>query len=388
MKSRKKIWQLQHQTVCKVLGMATDLKDMRKIAAKFGISTDNTLMDEEFALHSTVVHLCGKDNKVSRSVQKLLETRFARYANRLKDKELPDLIACVTDGTGELKVPLWAILWDLGTRGLENGKGVETALFGFIHMLEHRLLREHGKALMKRSEDEEKQGEMAAQFLALKRNLLDLQRENKQLRSNNESLRSRLAALENSPRKPDPDRAQPRDESTRTRHDHRHKVERLSLLLQETRERERALEEKCARLEAENEVLASEPADTDRGSDGFQSDGDRCPCIMRRALIGKRVAVVGGIDSLERHYREMIESMGATFHRHNGACRGGDRPLDACISKADLVICPIGVNSHNAAKSVKKMCKIRGVPCCFPRSASITGVKKALEDHYTREQVA
>ena len=40
------------------------------------------------------------------------------------------------------------------------------------------------------------------------------------------------------------------------------------------------------------------------------------------------------------------------------------------------------------AKSVKKICKSRGVRCCFPRSASITGLKKALQEHYSDQQVA
>jgi hypothetical protein len=229
---------------------------------------------------------------------------------------------------------------------------------------------------------------MAAQLLALKRNLLDLQRENKQLRSSNNSLRDRLESIKTSSTKLDQDPGAKWSPSAGSRRGQRDKVQKLRLLLDEARERERALEEKCAGLEAENEALAIAPVAAEQETCCCARDGRGCACPIDNALRGKTVAVVGGIDSLERHYREMIESMGARFHRHNGACRGGDRPLDACISKADLVICPIGVNSHNAAKSVKKMCKTRGVPCCFPRSASITGLKKALEEHYSSDQVA
>ena len=52
------------------------------------------------------------------------------------------------------------------------------------------------------------------------------------------------------------------------------------------------------------------------------------------------------------------------------------------------MVCPVEVNSHNAAKSVKKICRARGVRCCFPRSAGITGLKRALKEHYSDQQVA
>ncbi len=41
MTPRKKIWELQHTTICKVVGMALDLEDLKKIGRKFGLPPKN-----------------------------------------------------------------------------------------------------------------------------------------------------------------------------------------------------------------------------------------------------------------------------------------------------------------------------------------------------------
>jgi hypothetical protein len=111
-------------------------------------------------------------------------------------------------------------------------------------------------------------------------------------------------------------------------------------------------------------------------------------CPLREFLREKHVAMVGGIDSLECHYRDLVEAMGGTFRRHDGDCRGGECLIEDCVRKADLVVCPIEVNSHNAAKSVKKLCRSYGVACCFPRTAGLSAFRSAIEEHFSESQVA
>ncbi len=49
-------------------------------------------------------------------------------------------------------------------------------------------------------------------------------------------------------------------------------------------------------------------------SSGQCNDGDSS-CPMSGFLNGMSVAMVGGIESLEKHYRQLIESMGGRFNR-------------------------------------------------------------------------
>lgn len=388
MKATKRIWELQSSTVCKIVGMALDIRDLRKIARKFGISKDDPLMDEEFVLHTTVVQLCNTENVVSRHTEKVLERRFGMHEKKLPLDQPAEMIERVRNNPVELQAPLWTVLWGLATRGRLAHAKLESSLFGFVHMLEHQLLREHWHSLLTQEHDGEEEQEKDREILQLKRSLLDMQWANGRLERVVENLRMKVAANEQ-------DRAGSchlagagNAHQSHCRCANGRKLHDFKVLLAEEKERNRELETEIACLKEEIDALVSKLHRDDEGA-GREPDsgGDlACPCPV--ALEGKKVTLVGGIDSLECHYRDLIESLGGRFRRHDGHSKGGDRMLEECILGSDLVVCPIEVNSHNAAKSVKKMCKIRGVPCCFPRSASITGLRKALEDHCSSEQVA
>jgi hypothetical protein len=136
--------------------------------------------------------MCGSDNRVARHVQKMIETRFAKYSMKLAKLDASELITCVMEDPASVQIPLWAILWDLATRGLKNGKSVETALFGFIHMLEHQLLKDHWKSFSSEGERNHRETDKDREILSLKRDLLDMQWANGRLEKVVEDLRSRI----------------------------------------------------------------------------------------------------------------------------------------------------------------------------------------------------
>lgn len=387
MKSRRKVWELQHQTVCKVVGMAFDLGELKKLARKFGISQTDPLMDHEFALHSTAVHLCGSDNKVSRHIQKSIESKFLRYSRRLSALDARELIEAVTEAKGNADIPLWAVLWDLATRESKDRASVETALFGFIHMLEHRLVRDFWKSAAARTQERAEESSAVDELTRLKRRILDAQTELDRREKIIEQLRLQLEDAKNSPpatieRERLPAWVGPQ------RIDQADKIERLQMLLDGARSRNQDLEEECTRLRADIDVLARDICRKvcDKFAENEQTDPLSCPC--RDFLKRKHVAMVGGIDSLESHYRQLVEHLGGTFQRHHGDCRAGECLIHDCVRRADLVVCPVEVNSHNAVKSVKKLCKKYGVPCCFPRTAGLSGFRTAIEEHFAESEVA
>ena len=192
MKPSKRIWELQPSSVCKVIGMALRLKDLQRTARKFGISRNDPLLDEEFALHTTVVQLCGQDNAVSRHTEKLIEKRFLIHGKKIPLEDPIRTIQSVRENPRDVQAPLWAILWGLATRGRLADAQIESSLFGFIHMLEHGLLRDHWTSLLS-CEDEESPEESARnQAPALKRELLDMQWANRKLEKVIERLRNRI----------------------------------------------------------------------------------------------------------------------------------------------------------------------------------------------------
>ncbi|MEJ2718830.1 MAG: DUF2325 domain-containing protein [Deltaproteobacteria bacterium] len=388
MKTSKRIWELQTSTICKIVGMALDVRDLRKIARKFGISRDDPLMDEEFVLHTTVVQLCNTDNAVSRYTEKIVARRFEVHAKKLPLENPFEMIERVRSNPAELQAPLWAVLWSLATRGRLAHAKLESSLFGFVHMLEHRLLREYWNSLLTGEDAAQEEEEKDKEILRLKRSLLDMQWANGKLEKVVEGLRIRVASTEQG----EAGAAHVADAASAHRSGCRcangQKLCDLKALLAQEKVLNRELETEIRQLKEEIDALVSALRREENEAEPGQHAVRKCACPFAVALQGKKVTLVGGIESLECHYRDLIESLGGRFCRHNGNSSGGDKGLEDCIVGSDLVVCPIEVTSHNAARSVKKMCRTRGVPCCFPRSASITALKKAVEEHYAREQVA
>lgn len=388
MRPNKRIWELRPSTVCKVVGMALLMRDLQRIARKFGICGNDPLMDEEFALHTTVVQLCSRDNPVARHTEKLIEKRFLIHGKKVPLDDPARTIRDVRENPEEIRAPLWAILWGLATRGRLADEKIETALFGTIHMMEHRLLRDHWKLLNSGEDEDTEEGDRDNVILTLKRELLDTQWANKKLEKLIEYLRNQVESspwVQSAPAATsDPDISTERPwQCAKNR-----KINDLKELLAEAKYCNYELEAENAQLRGEIQGLFEELRQYEEDLPDRQLPAAHEAGTQADRLTGKKITFVGGIESLECHYRQIVESVGGRFCRHDGHCNGGESALEDCILGADLVVCPVEVNSHNAAKSVKKICKARGVRCCFPRTAGITGLKKALREHYTDQQVA
>ena len=98
MTQQRKIWELQHTTICKVVGMALDLEDLKKVGRKFHLIFKETCVDEEFVMHSAIVGICDKDSRISRHVQKLIEEHFQRYVKRLSRRDAGEITELVLNG--------------------------------------------------------------------------------------------------------------------------------------------------------------------------------------------------------------------------------------------------------------------------------------------------
>ncbi len=379
---QKKIWELQDTTICKVVGMALNAEDLRKISRKFGLRSQDTQLDETFVIHSAIVRTCGEENKISRHIQKLIEKRFSGYEKRLGRQDLREITGPVLKGYADLGVPVWVILWQLATRQLSDGEQLQTALFGFLHMLEHELVKDFWKRAG--SDHDEREKEHRSEINRLRMELIKLRSLNDRMETVNQRMKTRLIQSSGCP-------VSAPASTTNQRSGIRlqgQKIEKLKFLLEESRKKNRKLEEECDLAKKQIVYLIRElSAQQDVNFTSCEtSASNTCACPLNQCLRGKRIAMVGGIDSLEVHYRNLVEQSGGEFCRHDGTCCRGERKLEECIRNADLVVCPVGVNSHFGATGVKKVCKRHGISCRFPDSAGLGSLRTILLQHFTRDQ--
>ncbi|WP_229235318.1 DUF2325 domain-containing protein [Candidatus Methanoliparum sp. LAM-1] len=98
------------------------------------------------------------------------------------------------------------------------------------------------------------------------------------------------------------------------------------------------------------------------------------------SLEGKNIALIGGVESLIPFYRETVKSFYGVFYHHFGRCSVYKKEIEELVGKADVLFCSVDMNSHNACRYAKKVCKSKNKPYCFFKSSGLTTFRKKLID--------
>ena len=106
-----------------------------------------------------------------------------------------------------------------------------------------------------------------------------------------------------------------------------------------------------------------------------------CPfCLLSNTTI----SVIGGLSRLEQQYREVVERMGARCRYHCGNCQQGGKALKQIIQSSDRVVFITSINSHNALRVAKGICKKEGKPLHLLRETSPAALEKIFASGTSR----
>jgi hypothetical protein len=122
-----------------------------------------------------------------------------------------------------------------------------------------------------------------------------------------------------------------------------------------------------ASLRRDLDALIGRPCETD------SPDAEPQPRLDGVALL-----YVGGRPHQVAHLRAASERFGATFLHHDGGIENQTNLLPGLTSRADLVLFPVDCISHEAALTVKSLCRQGGKRFIPLRSASVTALLAAL----------
>ncbi len=402
---KRRIWEFQSFTICRIMGLSFDEKELRRIFKELKLSHDNQF-SAAFEMHQQLAQICRTQNQHAKRVEKILKKQFVSYKKEAGISD-PQKICDFIEGKKGAEntfedVPLSALIWFAARNGngrQNNGgdenksKEIETRIFTAVHLKEHQALRFYDELYHKlpgvKAEDvvEELRTALKSNEKLL-RNYKRLEQKREELISEREAIKNDKVRL-----------VHDLEEQRRLNGRLRRKVEEAGgeVAFEHIESMKKELEflrGELKRLNKENAELIKVSASASNfnfsGKEAMKMPAARedklaasaCNCsgIKMGYQLKKdtRVAYIGGVESLEPSYKEMVQSFGCPFCYHCGHCEGGKKVIESLVEKSDVIFCPIDINSHNACLLVKKACTLRNKPCYFLRSSGLSALKKGL----------
>lgn len=378
---RKSWTQVLKELRCPIIGACLTMGEQRRILKKARVSPKGL---EDKDVHGLLVQSGNSDDPLARRVQRRLDAKYRREIREWGTCEESALLERWEAGLRRGEIG--AVLWIAATHPSLSHEAL-SRIFSDAHMLMHR------------------QGELVTQEL----------QQAQRLRAQNEQLREKLhkawdicretaQALEASKKA----RAELELELARVRKAAK-QGERVASYRAQLQKAERQIQTKDVvierleteneRMEAENECLVTELASVKELNDvmraewqdmltNLQQADDTCKTCPEYDLCDRRVLLVGGMTRLRAAYQVLVEDMGGKFQHHDGRNSGGDRVLTGMISWADIVLCPVDINSHGACLGVKRACKRMNKPYYMLPSSGVSTVARALTEHSIRIDIS
>jgi hypothetical protein len=369
------IWSLDCIAICTVLGFALDAKNVAKLCRKFNLFKRGKRVDSSYGFYLLHKACHEQGGMLPKRLTKLLNERYTRIIETVRTTEegSEDQIAAHLESWIEREPA--GIMWALLTDPREAFQHLGVYLVHQVSYAAFRDSRQRSVALRQEAE------ETRTAVFTENRALASLAKQ----KSAAEKLRRRLRESE---------RSVSALEATCQRQ------ERRIAELEARPDREAALRRRIRILEHEIEesretrTIVIPPSKTDDQSATLpcgsgEDETDTSPCAEGKKSCSRgpdnpcpldavRVAVIGGLDRLEPHYRRVVEAMGGQFLFHNGDCHGGCHRLKSAVCQADLVIFITRVNSHSALQAVKGLCKKTGKQFTALRETSPAALEAVL----------
>jgi hypothetical protein len=372
MGTKKRIWEVAEHYFCPIVGFCLSNAEQKMLLRKCSKGTEAAKRKlEGIDLHEFFVMGISKDTSIARRVERYLEIKYARemclYAPLGYREWLAQADTLLSPDT------YGAYIW---ISAMYKAFPLEQAaqVYGKIHMYSHQL---------------------AVDLKACRLNLQRAKEYNAALDENHKQVRVKLKAAEDEVVRLDNETGRLQRECTGLARDlaalREEKGEVLALRDVNTALAARIEEQTNLNLalrhennllrkseETNHDKIGRMLGEFDEMLNTLKQQSDSCEQCDRVDLCRRRVLVVGGLERMQVFYRELVESLGGEFDYNNGQCGNGDNELTSQILRADIVLCPVDINSHSACLEVKRTCKKGNKPFHMLRKSSISSVYATL----------
>jgi hypothetical protein len=380
-KAPLRFWEIEGFFKCPVVGMCLTLAEQKRMLKKTKLSKKNT---SPFEIHEAIVACSESENLVSRRVDRLLHRKFGNETDELLELDHAAFMEHFkeADAAGDHTTALWAaaVHPDLPLTQ-------KRVIFGQVHMSMHWSGEQRLKMNRKLSDQRGRLEEMRRCNKAVAQKKHDLEEENQQLRRAHADLKTSLAEAEKEMGRMRKALVHPAPavDVEKLAKENQFLKKELEALYEAHHRQQRQVEA----LKEKNRQLASQLGHQAELNRRFRQQAQ--PLIAEMAaksrcdescpvfdLCQKRILIVGGMSRMESLYRELIETSGGIFEYHDGYMKKGARQLESRLKRADVVLCPVNCNSHNACTVVKSLAKKHDKTVHMLANSSLKAVSQAI----------
>lgn len=359
---RHALWEIDGSLQCSIIGTCLSDQDLRSAVRRHRLQIDGNA--PSYDVHSYCVRAAAEDCALARSLNKLLEHRFAgavRLMGRTKTDEEVRLVWERLRDAGQIAAGYWAVI-----SHAHISASFKTRVFGEVHMLSH--LHGHGAS------------QLANRLKQAEHRCADLELRLRRAETTKlEALAARDAARTRSLARALGDRG---EGDAAVRHLSCAPDAALGRLQRKLAKCERALILARARARQAEARLSQLAASERRGRGLAAPHVDASPVSQhrsRRAATPHRVLYLGGRAAIVPHLRTAAAARVAAFFHHDGGIEDSLHRIEEMIAGCDAVVCPIDCVSHGACRMAKAICQRLNRRFLPISTASRTGFERALD---------
>lgn len=376
---RNRVWEISPMMHCSIIGTCLTNGELRSVLRRSGALPGGKATDHE--LHQIAVSAAGRHDDTSRQIQKALDERHRAVVSRFGAAAGVDALSRLWNEAvqgGDIPGAYWALL----THPLCDDELAQRA-FGDVHMFSHLLGSASLVALQKlrrlESERAELEDKLQRQQERLREALLTGDARVRELNAALGAQAERAAgAAAQGAVQPELAALNQLVADLRKQFDgEARRRERAEKKLQDASAAAAARTQECQALAADAATLQAELAAAETALAAFSGDAaEQGP--VAQDLAGAVVLYVGGRPRQAAQMRLVVERAGGEFLHHDGGIEERGDLLPGLVSRAQVALFPVDCISHDAALSLKRLCRQAGKPFVPLRSSGVSAFLHAL----------
>ena len=374
LKRRARIWELNSNLHCSIIGTCLSAPELRRLLMRLNIPSAEAA--DEHDLHMLGVLLAGRPLEGAKLLQKTLDRRHQLALNQFARAKDDAGIAALWDkavSAGDIPGAYWAVL----THASSSDKLVQK-VFGDVHMLSHLMGATNCADLRRMHRLENEVVELNAKLERQQHHLrVGFTERDETIGRLNRMLAEKISA----------DAERPAD---------REHAELATLKDAVADLGRRLARETSLRERLENRLKSSDEAEqarrrVDQERDALQQELDliegQLGVLLRDRdesepagfnLEGMTVLYVGGRARQVPQLKALLKHAGGELIHHDGGIEHATGLLPGLVSRSDLTLFPVDCVSHNAMAAVKRACQQLGKPYLALRTSSLACLLSAL----------